>query len=98
MGCRDNAAAGSRWKALVRGPAPSPGDLENAGDERGQRRTRLRSFVFRYPVWQANVDRGSEHLTAEQDPALLDDFRRASPYFRLLARDPQRQSGSPGGT
>ena len=30
-----------------------------------------------------------EDLTAEQDDALLDDFRRAMPYFRLLARDPQ---------
>ena len=28
-------------------------------------------------------------LTAEQDEALMDDFRRAMPYFRLLARDPQ---------
>ena len=30
-----------------------------------------------------------EDLTAEQHEALQDDFRRASPYFRLLARDPQ---------
>ncbi|MFC0675365.1 alkylhydroperoxidase domain protein [Brachybacterium hainanense] len=30
-----------------------------------------------------------EELTAEQDEALLDEFRRASPYFRLLVRDPQ---------
>jgi alkylhydroperoxidase domain protein/CMD domain protein len=29
-----------------------------------------------------------EDLTAEQDAALLDDFRRSAPYFRLLARDP----------
>lgn len=28
-------------------------------------------------------------LTAEQHEALLDDLRRAMPYFRLLARDPQ---------
>lgn len=37
--------------------------------------------------WVEPVPR--EDLTAEQDAALLDDFRRASPYFRLLARDPQ---------
>lgn len=30
-----------------------------------------------------------EDLTAEQDEALMDDFRRAMPYFRLLVRDPQ---------
>lgn len=28
-------------------------------------------------------------LTAEQHDALLDDFRRAMPYFRLLVRDPE---------
>ena len=32
---------------------------------------------------------GREDLTVEQDVALLDDFRRSLPYFRLLARDPQ---------
>ena len=30
-----------------------------------------------------------EDLTEEQHEALLDDVRRAMPYFRLLARDPQ---------
>lgn len=30
-----------------------------------------------------------EELSPAQDTALLDDFRRSSPYFRLLARDPE---------
>jgi alkylhydroperoxidase domain protein len=30
-----------------------------------------------------------EDLTSEQHDALLDDVRRAMPYFRLLVRDPQ---------
>ena len=37
--------------------------------------------------WIQPVER--EDLTPEQHEALQDDFRRAMPYFRLLARDPQ---------
>ncbi|MBB5832485.1 alkylhydroperoxidase domain protein [Brachybacterium aquaticum] len=37
--------------------------------------------------WLEPVPR--EDLTPEQHEALLDDGRRAMPYFRLLARDPQ---------
>lgn len=37
--------------------------------------------------WLQPVER--EDLTPEQHEALQDDFRRAMPYFRLLARDPQ---------
>ena len=52
--------------------------------------TRPETFTqesLRWVPWLEPVAR--EDLTAEQHEALQDDFRRAMPYFRLLARDPQ---------
>ncbi|MGO2046405.1 MAG: alkylhydroperoxidase domain protein [Brachybacterium tyrofermentans] len=52
--------------------------------------TRPETFTQDSLGWVPWIDPvGREDLTVEQDVALLDDFRRSLPYFRLLARDPQ---------
>src|SRR5699024_8650793 len=58
--------------------------------EGGRPMTRPETFTqdsLGWIPWLQPVER--EDLTPEQHEALQDDFRRAMPYFRLLARDPQ---------
>lgn len=68
------------------GPGPSTPAARVTAYAELDRPQRFTQEGLGWVPWLDPVPR--EDLTEAQDAALLDDFRRSSPYFRLLVRDP----------